>query len=67
MNNNKVGLFYKDVPNQNRVYFNKTSDFDMWTYKHTNKTLDYNLTKGHSLVLLALHNQIDTSKSTFSI
>ena len=66
LKDNKVGLYYKDVPNQDLVYFNKSSEFDMWTYKYTNKVIDYNLTKGHSLVLLALHNQVvDSSKSTF--
>ena len=65
LKDNKVGLFYKDVPNQDPVYFNQSSDFELTSYKFTNKTLNYNLTRGHSMVLLALHNQIDTGKSVF--
>ncbi len=65
LKDNKVGLYYRDIPNQSYVYFNESKDFELKYYKYTNKVLDYNLTKGHSLVLLALHNQIDTSKSSF--
>ena len=56
LKDNKVGLYYKDVPNQNPVYFDNSSQFDLWTYRYTNKTINYNLTKGHSLVILALNN-----------